>query len=135
MKVKVEPNPEADDPGLAQARHYTLMVYVLHAVVSVTFVTVFVAVVINYSRRDQVRATIYESHFDWQIATFWISLVFFLFGLALLIAGIVGLVTKGSGSVPYLLFGILVLFVNFCWHLYRVIRGLMRWSDRRPMDA
>jgi len=135
MTARARPDPEADDPALAQARHYTLMVYVLHALMSVTFVTFFVAIVINYSRREHVRGTIYDSHFDWQIRTFWFSLLYFLIGLALLIAGIVGLFSKGGHGGGMLMFGILVLFVNFCWHLYRVIRGLMRWSDRRAMDA
>jgi uncharacterized membrane protein len=126
---------KTDDPVVAQARHYTLMVYVLHAVMSVTIVTFFVAIFINYSRRDAVRGTIYESHFGWQIRTFWFTLVYFLIGLALVIAGVVGMFSKGGGGAGILIGGILVLFVNFCWHLYRVIRGLMRWSDRKPMDA
>jgi uncharacterized membrane protein len=134
MKVKVQPSPEADDPVLAQSRQYTLMVYVLHAVMSVTFVTFFVAIFINYARRDAVRGTIYESHFDWQIRTFWFTLVYFLVGLAIVILGVVGMFSKGGGA-GMLIVGILILFVNFCWHLYRVIRGLMRWSDRRPMDV
>ena len=133
MKVKVQPNPEADDPALARARHYTLMVYVLHAVMSVTFVTFFVAIVINYARRDAVRGTIYESHFDWQISTFWYTLLYFGIGIALLVAGCVRW-WVGHAGVGMIILAILILFVNWCWHLYRVIRGLMRWNDRRPMD-
>jgi hypothetical protein len=32
-----------------------------------------------------------------------------------------------------IILGALLLLFNLCWHLYRVIRGLMHWSDRRPM--
>lgn len=126
------PFPEAGDPALAYARQLTLVVYVLHAVASVTLITFFVAIFINVSRHDRTRQTIYESHFDWQIATFWYSLVFFVLGVGLLVWGAISWFGRGGGAGIFIL-GMLVLFLNWCWHLYRVIRGLMRWNDRRPM--
>ena len=127
------PAPEADDPALAVARQLTLMVYVLHAVTSVTIVTFFIAVFINYSRRHRVAGTIYESHFDWQIGTFWYSLWYFLLGIVLLIWGIFRAWGPGTGGTWMIVLGALLLLFNICWHLYRVIRGLMLWSDRRPI--
>jgi uncharacterized membrane protein len=126
------PAPEAD-PALAYARQLTLVVYVLHAVTSVTVVTFFVAIFINYSRRDRVAGTIYESHFDWQIRTFWFTLAWFVLGLILLGRGIFVLAVHGGVGYGSLALGVLVLFVNWCWHLYRAIRGLMHWSERQPM--
>lgn len=126
------PPPEANDPALAYARQLTLVVYVLHAATSVTFLSVFVAIFINYSRRDRAAGTIYESHFDWQIATFWYSLLYFGIGVALLVTGLVRM-WGSHGSVGTVIVAILLLFANWCWHLYRVIRGLMHWNDRRPM--
>ena len=126
-------NPEDDDPPLALARKLTLFVYVMHAVTSVTLVTFFVAIVVNYSRRDRVAGTIYESHFDWQIGTFWYSLLYFTLGGVLLVWGIFRAWGSGGGGAAMIIFGVLLLFFNICWHLYRVIRGLMHWSDRRPM--
>jgi uncharacterized membrane protein len=128
------PFPETDDPALAYARQLTLVVYVLHAVSSVTLITFFVAIFINYSRHDRTRQTIYESHFDWQISTFWYALVYFMLGVGLLIWGAIAWFGKGGGIGIFIL-GMLVLFVNWCWHLYRVIRGLMHWNDRRPMPG
>jgi uncharacterized membrane protein len=127
--------PEADDPPLALARQLTMIVYVLHAVTSVAFVTFFIAIFINYSRRDRVAGTIYESHFDWQINTFWYSLLYFVLGAVLLIWGIIrAWGPHGSGTgIGMLIGGVLLLLFNLIWHLYRVIRGLMRWSDRQPM--
>jgi len=127
------PAPEADDPPLAYARQLTLVVYVLHAVTSVTLITFFVAIFINYSRRDRTAGTIYESHFDWQINTFWYSLVYFLLGIGLLAWGAIAWWSKGGGGVGPIITGMLLLFVNWCWHLYRVIRGLLNWNERRPM--
>lgn len=126
------PAPEANDPEVAHARQLTLVVYVLHAVTAVTLVTFFVAVIINYTQRHRVAGTIYESHFDWQIRTFWFSLLYFAIGLALLITGLVAMFGK-SGGTGWVILGILLLVFNVCWHLYRVIRGLMRWSDRKPL--
>jgi uncharacterized membrane protein len=127
------PAPEAGDPPLALARQLTLLVYVMHALTSVTLVSFFVAIFVNYSRRHRVAGTIYESHFNWQIGTFWYSLVFFILGVGLLIWGVVDWMGQGAANVGLVIAGLLVLFFNLCWHLYRVIRGLMHWSDRRPM--
>lgn len=126
------PFPETDDPALAYARQLALVVYVLHAVTSVTLITFFVAIFINYSRYDRARGTIYQSHFNWQIGTFWYTLVFFALGVALCVCGAITWFGRGGG-VGLVASGIVVLFANWCWHLYRVIRGLIRWNDRRPM--
>jgi uncharacterized membrane protein len=127
------PSPEADDPPLALARQLTLFVYVMHAVTSVTLVTFFVAICVNYSRRHRVAGTIYESHFDWQIRTFWYSLLYFVLGAVTLIWGIARAWGEGGGGTGMIILGMLLLIFNLCWHFYRVIRGLMCWSDRRPM--
>jgi len=129
------PSPEADDPPLALARQITLFVYVMHAVASVTGVTFFVAIFVNYSRQQRVAGTIYESHFGWQISTFWYSLLYFVLGLALLVWGIARWWGAGGSGVAMIVLGMALLFGNFCWHLYRVIRGLMNWSDRRPIPG
>ena len=127
------PSPEDGNPSLAYARQLTLIVYILHVATSVTFITVFIAIFINYSRRDRTTGTIYASHFDWQINTFWYSLVYFLAGVGLVIGGAIAWYSHGGSGVGIIITGILVLFVNWCWHLYRVIRGLMNWNERRPM--
>lgn len=127
------PVPEADDPELAHARKLALAVYVLHALSWVMFVTYFVAIIINYGQRGRVAGTIYESHFDWQIRTFWFTLIFSTIGVAVLITGLVNLFGSNRGGAGLVIVGSLMLFFDVCWHLYRVIRGLMHWSDRRPI--
>ena len=80
-----------------------------------------VAVIVNYVRRPEARGTFVESHFRWQIRTFWFTLLWvsicFLFAITLvgIPAAVVGL---GLTSV---------------WLIYRVARGWLRLRDGLPM--
>lgn len=84
-----------------------------------------IAVIINYIRRDEVRGTWLESHFRWQIRTFWLALCASLVVLA------IGLPT----TLVLIGFGILALgfFVLGIWTIYRIARGWLRLSRREPM--
>ena len=68
---------EADEK---KGKDLALLVYILQAVGLVIGLTWIVAVIINYVKRDDVRGTWIESHFDWQIKTFWISLAGWIVG-------------------------------------------------------
>ena len=70
-----------------------------------------VAVVINYLKRDAVRGTWLESHFRWQIRTFWFTLLWVVVSIALLITVI--------GAI----FGFVLLMATSVWVIYRVVRG------------
>ena len=120
---------------------WTHVIYALHAsgvvlgvATSAFIVTSFLfglpsilAVILNYVKRSDVRGTFLESHFRWQIRTFWFALLWI--ALATLI------------SVPFML--VLVGFLTLAvaavvvglWVLYRVIRGWLRLVDRKPMYA
>ena len=82
-----------------------------------------IAVILNYVKRGEARGTWLESHFRWQIRTFW-------FG-ALWVALCVGFifVTLGVG----LLIAWLPLGLVGLWFVYRIVRGWLALSDRRPM--
>lgn len=97
----------------------TTAVYVLLAVgVLPPFVPAFIAaVIVNYVKRDDVRGTFLESHFRWQIRTFW-------FGVLWAVVG---------GLTAILLVGYVVLFVDVIWILYRIIKGWLDLIDRKPM--
>jgi uncharacterized membrane protein len=86
-----------------------------------------VAVILNYIYRGQARGTWLESHFSWQIRTFW---------YALLWAVIVGLI---SLPLTVILVGIgtwmLGMAVLGIWAIYRVGRGWLRLNDGQPMPA
>ena len=84
-----------------------------------------VAVVMNYVKRSQVRGTYLESHFIWQIRTFWWALFWAILvgGISFVLAFVlIGFVTWIVGA---LLLGI--------WVIYRVARGWFALRDRRPM--
>src|SRR5262245_52387110 len=86
--LRVDTMPEKTDPGdtLVNIAH---LVYALHALslligitTAATIIGAFVfglpsiiAVVINYVRRSEARGTFLESHFRWQIRTFWFALL------------------------------------------------------------
>jgi uncharacterized membrane protein len=82
-----------------------------------------IAVIMNYVRRGEVRGTWIESHFRWQIRTFWFGLLW----VALCVAFVV--MTFGLGIlIAWIPMGLVSL-----WFVYRILRGWMRLSGRRPM--
>jgi uncharacterized membrane protein len=120
---------------------WTHVIYALHAVgvslgvaSSAFIVTSFlfglpsiVAVILNYVKRGDVRGTFLESHFRWQIRTFWYALLWIAIALLLslpLMLVIVGFFTLWLAAV-----------IIGLWVLYRVVRGWMRLSAGQPMYA
>ena len=126
------------DPSLVT---YTNIIYALHSLSvligitsPVTIVGSFVfgipsivAVIMNYARQSDARGTYLESHFTWQIRTFWFAVLWALivWGLSLpLMLIFVGLLTLPVGLV---LVGV--------WVVYRVVRGWLALRDRRPVGV
>jgi len=80
-----------------------------------------IAVVINYVKRGEARGSYLESHFRWQIRTFWFALLWCVIGGTLFIT-IVG--------IPLAL---AVFFAAGLWAIYRITRGWLALRDRKPM--
>ena len=80
-----------------------------------------IAVIVNLVKRDDVRGTYLESHFNWQLRTFWYALLWVLVAiiLALTFIGIIIAVPLAIGL------GI--------WVLYRIARGWLALVDRKPI--
>jgi uncharacterized membrane protein len=111
------------------------IVYALHAfaivvglVGTATIVGSFVgsvpsilAVVLNYIKRSDARGTWAESHYRWQIRTFWFSIVWVIF------AGVLFVTLIG---IP---FAFAILGILAIWLAYRIGKGWLRLRDRRPM--
>jgi len=134
----MQPVPSPDlrgvRPSLVQLTH---LIYGLHAVAVVVGVTsaatiaggfVFglpslLAVFLNYLKRSDVAGTWLESHFRWQIRTFWFTLLW-LMVYGLLILTVIG--------IPLALLLIALLGI---WVAYRVIRGWLALSGVRPVNA
>jgi uncharacterized membrane protein len=82
-----------------------------------------IAVILNYLKRSDVRGTWLESHFRWQIRTFWFGLLWVSLCVIFLF------VTLGIGIlVVWLALGVLTI-----WFIYRIARGWMALNERRPM--
>jgi uncharacterized membrane protein len=118
---------------------WTKVIYALHAfsllmgiIGAATVVGAFltgwpsiIAVILNYVKRSEARGTWLESHFRWQIRTFWFGLLW----IALCLLFVIG--TFGIGIiVAWLPIGVVGL-----WFIYRIVRGWMALSDGRPMYA
>ena len=82
-----------------------------------------IAVVLNYVKRSEARGTWLESHFRWQIRTFWFG------ALWMALCGAFVVFTLGIGLLlVWLPLGIMAL-----WFVYRVARGWIALSNRRQM--
>jgi uncharacterized membrane protein len=98
-------------------RTITMVVYALQAAGFFVGLTWIVAVVINYVKRDDVRGTWLESHFTWQIRTFWWGLLWAVVG------GILTLVVVGFA----------VLFAVAVWIIYRIVKGWLNLAENKPV--
>ncbi|MGE3815374.1 MAG: DUF4870 family protein [Nitrospiraceae bacterium] len=118
---------------------WTQIVYALHAfslltgiIGTATIVGAFltgwpsiIAVILNYVKRSEARGTWLESHFRWQIRTFWFGLLWVCLCLFFII------VTFGLGIlIAWLPIGVVGL-----WFVYRIVRGWVALAGRRPMDV
>ncbi len=138
-------NANSSAAGLAQPADeslvtYTNVIYALHSLAvligvvgAMSVVGSFlgglpsiVAVIMNYARRSDVRGTFLDSHFSWQIRTFWYALLWFLvvwaISLPLMPLFFIGVVPLTLGTLAL---GI--------WIIYRVVRGWVALRDRKPM--
>jgi len=102
----------------ADNKNITQVIYGLYAASLIVGVTYIVAIVLNYVKREDVVGTMYESHFRWQIRTFWFSLLWSVVGAILLVA--FGL-------------GILVWIASGIWFIYRIVKGWLRLSEGKEM--
>ena len=84
-----------------------------------------IAVILNYVKRNEARSTWLESHFRWQIRTFWYGLLW------VVLCGLFVVATLGVGLlIVWVPFGIVGL-----WFIYRIARGWIQLKDRQPMYA
>lgn len=131
--TNVEPTP-----GLVHAAHLVYALHTLSLVIgafgAATVIGTFlfgwpsiVAVIVNYVKRGEARGTWLESHFAWQIRTFWYALLWAV------VAGSLG------ALFAIVLVGFAIwaigLFALGVWAIYRIARGWLRLKDRQPMPV
>jgi uncharacterized membrane protein len=115
----------------------THLIYALHAfavftgvVGSATIIGSFVAslpsivaVILNYWKQGAVRGTWLESHFRWQIRTFWFAVLWIALAVLMFIT-IIGL--------P---FALVLIAIAGLWVAYRVVRGWWTLIRRGTLPA
>ncbi len=117
--------------------NWTTLIYALHAASIVTgilgtatvigaFLTGWpsiIAVILNYVKRGEARGTWLDSHFRWQIRTFWYGLLW------VALCALLVVLTLGIGLIVVWL----PLAAVTIWFVYRVARGWVNLAARRPM--
>jgi uncharacterized membrane protein len=83
-----------------------------------------IALIINYLKRDEANGTIYRSHMDWMIATFWWTVLWVV--LLFIPMMVVTIFSFGLLAWVFLLPGL--------WFLYRMIKGLLRLTEQRAVS-
>jgi uncharacterized membrane protein len=132
--VSSAPSGRVPRQGLITLTH---VIYALHAFSAVTgivssalIVTAFlsgwpsiIAVILNYVKRSDVRGTWLDSHFSWQIRTFWFALLWLVIG-AILFATVVG--------IPV---AVVLWIATGIWVLYRIIRGWLALLSQKTLPS
>ena len=118
--------------GLVTLTH---VIYGLHAFSALTgmlspamIITAFltgwpsiIAVILNYVKRSDVRGTWLDSHFSWQIRTFWFALLWVLVA-AVLFVTVIGIPLAWA-----------IWVITGIWVLYRIIRGWLALASKRTL--
>ena len=99
------------------AKSLTTIIYALYAASFLFGITAIVAIMMNYIKKDDVVGTFLESHFAWQIRTFWFGLLWM----------VIGWITM------FIFIGWLIVSVNAWWIIYRIVKGWLNLNDNKPM--
>lgn len=113
MATNVVNTPNSD------VKNYVFIVYVTYAVGLLILFTPVVGVIMAYVKRDEAQGTIYASHIDYLIKTFWVSLVGTVLGT----------------FTTLILIGWLILLVTAIWFIYRVVIGLIKLNEDKPVST
>jgi uncharacterized membrane protein len=118
----------ATNPPVAQPSPSTgtsNVLYLLHLLAPFTaWLLAVAAIIVGMATRDSVRGTWLDSHYSWLSRTFWWGI---LWVVICSVATVILFVTIVGIPLVWLIWAIL-----FIWYLYRVIRGWILLSDRKP---
>lgn len=102
---------------LQALKNVTLVVYGLQTLSFFFGGPALIGLIINYVKRDDARGTLYESHFNWQIRSFWWGLLWLVVGGVLVIVGV----------------GLIILFASWVWMIYRVVKGWLKLIEGKAV--
>jgi uncharacterized membrane protein len=106
-----------DAQKLSSLKTMAIVVYILQAIGFFNGITWIVAVIIDYVKKDEAAGTWLESHYRWQIRTFWWGLLWGVIGSILLLV----------------LVGWFVLVAAGIWIIYRIVKGAIYLSEGKPL--
>jgi len=87
-----------------------------------------IAVIINYVKRPDAKGTYLDSHFGWQIRTFWYTLLWVVIGG---IAFVLLWWMLGLG----ILLGVAIWGITGLWVIYRIVRGWLALASAKSMPS
>ena len=103
----------------SDVKNYVFIAYGTYAVGLLILFIPVVGVIMAYVKRDEAQGSIYASHIDYLIKTFWVSLVGTVLGT----------------FTTLILIGWLILLVTAIWFIYRVVIGLIKLNEDKPVST
>ena len=103
----------------SEVKNYVFIAYVTYALGLLILFTPFIGVLLAFIKRDEAQGSIYASHIDWLIKTFWVSLIGLLLGRLTI----------------FILIGWLILAATGIWLIYRVVVGLIKLNEDKPVPT
>jgi uncharacterized membrane protein len=111
------PNPSSSpQPPVVSDTSLAVAVYILYFIGYFTGITAIIGVIIAHIQIGSADPLL-QSHYRFQIGTFWIGLLYLVIGTVL----------------SFVVIGFAVLLWWFIWSLVRSIKGLLALNDRKPV--
>ena len=111
------PPPRETDRWLEPGKTNVQVVYVLYLVGFVIGITSIVGLVLAYINRGKAGGWV-DTHYTWQIRTFWIALLGGIVSIVLMIVGI----------------GFLLIIAVAIWAIIRIVKGLQKVARDEAID-
>ncbi|MBV8062885.1 MAG: hypothetical protein JOY51_04770 [Nevskia sp.] len=113
---------QAAEPGEGE-RSTLLVAYICYCLTLVTGFAAVVGVIINHIKVGESANEFLRSHHRWLLRTFWFSLLWSVVCAVLMLTVIL---------IPLAWIGLSAVTI---WYIYRVVRGLINFTERRPMPV
>ncbi len=109
--------PDTDrERGIRTLTHVLYGLYALHWFTG--GISGLVAIIVDYIKRPDAAGTPYAAHFEWQIRTFWLGLIGYVIG----------------GALVFVVIGFFILAAVSIWMLYRIVKGWLYLYDEKPLE-
>ncbi|WP_116138003.1 DUF4870 family protein [Trinickia diaoshuihuensis] len=103
-------------------RDLRTLTHILYALFALHWFTgglsILVAIILAYLKRDDAAGTPYEAHMTWLIRSFWIALAGYVIG----------------GALVFVVIGFVVLAAVTIWMIYRIVKGWLYLYENKPLE-